>query len=459
MSKQYELDEKLQCILATIQEPGREEEEYAPDDEQEQETIHVYPVEGGGMLFSKVPLDQEEPATIDSQEPDTRIPATKHLAAPGKDPFFFPYCLLILCFFLLFDMADSALLAVFTPIVTITITPQVQTITITKTFPLGIDGVQGRVLPVLTVSQSQTTQATGKGHQNARQATGTLTLYNGLFTAQDVPGGTVFTGGDGVQVVTRTSITIPAANPPQFAEGSVSAYAVRAGRTGNIAAGDIDITIANGVLVKNSQFAGGRDARDFISVTKGDIQGSVSSLTSTLLSSERAALSTQLTEGEELVSPTCSPTVTTNHRPGDEASAVQVMVSESCKALAYNQQALQKATTQQLTTKTNTIEKGYHLARAIEVTVLSAQITDQPRGAASIAVTIHGVWVYTINEKQVTTLVSGRLRQQAVHLVSLLPGVHHVTISGGANTDVLPEDTAHIHLLIVFPVSSEGIAP
>jgi len=445
MSKQYKLDEKLQRILATIQEPGREEEA-PPLREQEQETIHVYPVEGGGILFSKVPLDQEEPATIDSQEPDTKIPATNHLAAPGKDPFYFPYFLLILCFFLLFDVAGSTLTTMFTPIVTITITPQVQTITTTKTFPLGTNGVRGRVLPILTVSQSQTVNATGKGHQNARRATGTVTFYNGLFTAQDVPGGTVFTGSDGVQVVTSTSVTIPAANPPQFAEGSVLAYAVKAGRTGNIAAGDIDTTISNSVLVKNSQFDGGRDARDFISVTKGDIQGSVSSLTPTLLSSERAALSTQLTEGEELVNPHCSPTVTSSHRPGDEAAAVQVTVSASCTALAYNQQALQKAATQQLTT----IEKGYHLAGAIHVTILNAQIADPQRGGATLTVSIRGVWVYTINQSQVTALVRGKPRLDALRLVSVLPGVQSVSITGVNDNNQLPDDVTHIHLAIFF---------
>jgi hypothetical protein len=161
---------------------------------------------------------------------------------------------------------------------------------------------------------------------------------------------------------------------------------------------------------------------------------------------------------EALVPPTCIPSTTADHGPGNEATTVQVTVSASCTAFAYNQQALQKAASQQLTTKTNTIKKHYHLAGAVEVTVLSAQITDPQREAASIAVTIQGVWVYTINEREVTTLVSGKPRQQAVHLVSLLPGVQHVTISGVANTDLLPEDTAHIHLLIVFPVSSGGIA-
>jgi len=200
------------------------------------------------------------------------------------------------------------------------------------------------------------------------------------------------------------------------------------------------------VLVKNSQFDGGRDARDFISVTKGDIQGSVSSLTPTLLSSERAALSTQLTEGEELVNPHCSPTVTSSHRPGDEAAAVQVTVSASCTALAYNQQALQKAATQQLTT----IEKGYHLAGAIHVTILNAQIADPQRGAAMLTVSIRGVWVYTINQSQVTALVRGKPRLDALRLVSVLPGVQSVSITGVNDNNQLPDDVTHIHLTIFF---------
>ena len=61
--------------------------------------------------------------------------------------------------------------------------------------------------------ESLTVPATGLGHQDAAQASGLLTFYNGLSTEQTVAAGTVLTGNDGVQVVTDTSIAIPPASP------------------------------------------------------------------------------------------------------------------------------------------------------------------------------------------------------------------------------------------------------
>src|SRR5713226_2235640 len=157
MRKQYDLGATIDQMLATLQEPGRAQDAQTP--EEEQATIHVYPVAGGGLLFSPVPFDQEEATIIESQEPDTEIPLTKQPTTPEKEPFFFPYFLLILCFFVLFDLADSMLTAVLAPIATITITPKTQSISTTATLPLVPDGngVPGRVLPVFTLTQSQST--------------------------------------------------------------------------------------------------------------------------------------------------------------------------------------------------------------------------------------------------------------------------------------------------------------
>lgn len=78
-----------------------------------------------------------------------------------------------------------------TPTATIAITPDVRTITLQRTATLG------KLLSPITLTESQTVPATGTGHQNARQATGTLTFYNGLSTAQTVAAGTLITGQDG----------------------------------------------------------------------------------------------------------------------------------------------------------------------------------------------------------------------------------------------------------------------
>src|SRR6266852_943617 len=59
-----------------------------------------------------------------------------------------------------------------------------------------------RTLAPVTLTRSLTIPTTGTGHQDARAATGILTFYNGNFSPQSIPIGTVFTGHDGVQVTT-----------------------------------------------------------------------------------------------------------------------------------------------------------------------------------------------------------------------------------------------------------------
>ncbi len=453
MSQQYDLDVHVQRLLATLQETGGEEETHTPLEE-EQATIHVYPVAGGGILFTKVPLDQKEPTIIESQEPDTEIPLTKHTTTPGKEPPFFLSFLLMLCFFLLFDVADTQITALLTPTITVTLTPKAQIITTIQAFPLVSEGsgngVPGRVLPVFTLTQTQPTQATGHGHQSAKHATGTLTFYNGLFTAQFVSRGTLFTGRDGVQVTTSASVTIPAANPPQFAEVSVSASTTRAGSAGNIAAGDINTTIANGVLVKNSPFAGGQDARDFPLVTRDDIQRVQASLTPHLLQSEQAVLTSQLTASEALAPPTCTPTTTADHGPGSETTTVQVTVSASCTAVAYNQQAVQVQARQFLTRMAATqLGTGYTLTGAIHVT--NTQATAAKNVVFSF--TCAGTWVYTFSpqeQQHLKTLIASKTKPQALQLLRSQQGIASVTIAGVPDNQSLPEDLTHIHVLLLF---------
>ena len=457
MRKHYDLDANMHQMLATLQAPREEEDAQTYGEEEEPATIHVYPVAGGGILFSKVPLDQEQPIIIESQEaPDTAIPRTKHTNTPGKEPFFFFSFLLILGFFLLFDMVDSQITALLIPTITVTITPKAHTISTTGVFPLGTagsaNGLQGRVLPTFTLTQSASTTATGHGHQDAKHATGRLTLYNGLFTAQWLPSGTVFAGQHGVHVATSQSVTIPSGNPPSYGQATVSAYAVQAGSAGNIQAGDINTTIANGVLVTNSPFTGGQDARDFLSVTKADIQRVVDRLSPDLLQSEQTALTAQLTGGEALAPPTCSPATTADHGPGSEATTVQVSVSASCIAIAYNQQAIQVKASQLLTSiATQQLGTGYHLIGSIQVTVKQATVSTHPP-LVVLSFMCGGTWVYTLSpqeQQHIKHLIAGRTKQQALQLLLSQSGIDKATITGIGENEQVPEDVTHIHLLIM----------
>ncbi len=418
-------------ILATLNKRG---------DEEELDTIHVYPVEGGGILFTRTPLEPEEaaPPVIDSQDDHSST-------TTAKTPPPFVLFLLLLCVFVLFDVADTQLIALLTPTVTVTIVPQ--THTVTATTDLSAAAIQAHPFAPLTLSLSQTVLATGTGHQETRVATGTLTFYNGLFTPQSIVQGTVFTGSDGVQVATDASVTIPPNTPPVDGQATVQAHAVLPGHSGNIAAGDVTATIGNGVLVRNNSFGGGQDARTFAVVTKEDIQQVVTQLAPRLLQSEQAAWTSQLQANETLFSPACTPTSSADHQPGDEATYVTITVSGTCSAAAYNQQAMQAQGEQLLNAKARTLGKGYRLVGDIRPTLLSKQAT------ASIRVQFAATYLYQINQQALTTLIAGQPTRHALLLLSRLAGIQHVTIAGVADDNSIPLDTTHIHIMLLYTVA------
>lgn len=431
---------EIKNILATLNEQG-DEQDHALPDEEELETIHVYPVEGGGILFTRTPIEPEEaaPLVIDSQDDHSSTAPTATQTSPPFVLFLF-----LLCVFVLGDLADTQLLAMATPTITVTLVPQTHTVTATANLPAAT--IHAHSFAPLTLSFSQTVPATGVGHQDARQATGTLTLYNGLFTPQFVAQSTVFTGTDGVQVVTDQSVSIPANAPPVDGQATIAAHALHAGHSGNIAAGDITITINNGLQVKNSQFTNGQDERTFSIVTKEDIEQVVTQLTPGAVQSEQAAFSAQVQAGEQLFPPTCTRQVTSSQQPGDEATTVKVTVAEACTATAYNQHAVQVTGSQLLNAQAHTLGKSYSLVGVVHPTLLSQRAT------ATFRVQLAGIYLYRINLQGLTMLIAGQPQHHALVLLARTPGIQHVTIIGLADDDPIPLDPAHIQFLVLIGI-------
>src|SRR5207248_5178941 len=80
------------------------------------------------------------------------------------------------------------------PTVTVTLVPVERDLTLTVPIAVSL-----RHLAPATLTQSLSASTTGRGHQEARAAAGTLTFYNGEFTAQNIAAGTVFTGSHGIK--------------------------------------------------------------------------------------------------------------------------------------------------------------------------------------------------------------------------------------------------------------------
>ena len=156
-------------------------------DNQEQETNTPTPQDAIQDVYVLIVREQEADHThiVDST---TAVPTQPEPVTVQHDSFLSAYFFVCCSLFLIFaTLAFQLYCLVNPPIATITLIPKSQQVMLSGTVQLG------RVLPALTISQSQTTNATGTGHQIAKAASGTVTFYNGLFTQQFVPRGTVYT--------------------------------------------------------------------------------------------------------------------------------------------------------------------------------------------------------------------------------------------------------------------------
>src|SRR6266699_2347774 len=341
-------------------------------------------------ITALVPTEPEviEGEVIELEQPDI---SEDHLPPKQK-----PYWLLIpltICLCLSIP-GVSLLFPLLSPSATITIIPAERTLTITAAIQ-----VQGRQLLPLTLMQSLSAPATGKRHQDPTRAVGTITFYNGLLSSQTVAAGTIFTGKDGVQIITDQAAHIPAGNPPNYGQVTVSAHAVVAGPKGNVPAYDINAACcATSVVAKNTEsFTAGAAAREYLVVTRADINTAVTSLLVTLSQSEVAALQAQLHPGEELITPSCDPTVSSTHKIGDEAKEVAVTVSVTCSGMAYLAHKVHANATQLIQSQANkTLGSDYRLMGDIQVSIVHATISNPRQGIANIVVQVTGTWVYQI---------------------------------------------------------------
>ena len=371
---------------------------------------------------------------------------------PKQKPYWFLVPFTIFC--CLVFLAGSYILPLLTPTATITIIPVEQTITTTA--PIQ---VPGRALPPITLIQSTSVKATGYTHQDATRAVGTITFYNGSFTPQPIAQGTILTGHDRVQVITDQAAIIPAGNPPVYGHASVSAHTRIAGEQGNIPAYDINqACCANAVLAKNTEaFTGGAAARNARIVTRVDINNAVTSLLIMLDQSEDAALQAQLQPGEALIPPSCTPTVSSSHKPGDEATEVQITISEACGGFASVAAMLYAHATQLITAKSSTmLGATYSLIGDIQVNIIHATITDPTRGIASIVVKIDATYVYQLSpdeKQQLVQLIAGKTKQQAINTLMQFPGIQAASIHLAAGNTTLPADPNHIHIIVMYQTS------
>ena len=445
---------EVQHILANIHENGNSNQDTEPHELTPPENeIDMY-VEEDRITFIPrrlhgIPVNEQDIVDSVAEELDTTPLQTQ----PAKQPTsnvatgILPFGVFVILFCIMSIMFQLYVIAnPFT--VTVTLVAKSQQLSLQGTLKLG------RVLNPITLSQSQTVPTTGKGHQDARSATGTITFYNGLFTQQFVAQGTAYTGSDGVQIVTTQDATIPPGNPTTgYGTVTVTAQAQQSGTSGNITAGDITITINNGLLVRNNPFHGGQDERSYQVVTKTDITNAVAPLKANLAQSVQGALQGQLKTNESLVTPSCTTTTTADHQPGEEATTVKVSVSETCSAVAYDQDALQAKVTDLLNRQAEKrLGAGYSILGNPEITITQANIQNSK---VVLSFSSQSTWVYALSsteQKHIKNIIAGKTRDKAMQLLASLPGIESKSIqsSGFGDDAKIPKDAANIHLVVIY---------
>lgn len=343
---------------------------------------------------------------------------------------YWPMVFLLVLFFC--SYVGGTIIALLTyPTVTITVVPVTKRVVLTTPLALAT-----RALVPVTLTKSLTTDTTGKGHQDARAARGILTFYNGLFSAQRLPGGTVFTGADGIQVATDAAMTIPAGNPPSYGQASIQAHALHTGSAGNIAAGDINATVSSSVLVKNGPFSGGQDARDFPAVAQADLDHLTSTLEGVL--NQQMPQAFVLRPGEAVQLAVCAFKSMLNHTVGDEAQTITLRVTETCKGVAYNNDQLsQQATT--LFLQQTSPGPNYELIGEVKAQLVSM---------TPVTVSCRGLWAYNPSpdyKQFLAQQIAGDNPQQAKKYL-LQTGF----LTQALVPEQLPRDPAHIHFKVLI---------
>src|SRR3989440_9511694 len=175
------------------------------------ETIHLYIVR------------EEEDQVVDSTVHDTTKTATQPLVMQSY-PLrlqLVPYLLIVAHLLIVLVALSVHLYVVLTETATITIIPKSYRLT----EHLTLSTVQSRIFQPITLTQSRTVPATGKGHQDAQQAHGAVTFYNTLPQEQTILAGTLLTASNGELFLTDADVTIPAGTYTVNGQAEVSATA------------------------------------------------------------------------------------------------------------------------------------------------------------------------------------------------------------------------------------------
>jgi Baseplate J-like protein len=328
---------------------------------------------------------------------------------------------------------------------TISITPDVQTVTATGDITLP-----ARTLVHKTITLAEQVKTTGTAHQASTEAHGWVTFYNALQSPQTMPAGTLLVGADGIHVTTDGDAYIPSGTLATNGSATVSAHAAIVGIAGNIQAGDINGACCRDyVFAYNGAFSGGQDAREYTTATASDINTGSKELSSLITMQITTEAQKQLTSNEVMDSPQCQDKTVSTPKPGIEAAQVMVSVISDCSVYAYNRSDL---TAQEQTLFTQAMNdqlgSGYAIVGNPHPIVTRTAFS---KGTLLVSLTLVGKCVYHFQSSElqhIQQIAAGQSREQATALLLKLRGIHTVGIQIDNGKTTLPGNTQKIAISV-----------
>lgn len=328
---------------------------------------------------------------------------------------------------------------------TITIVPYTKTLTSTVSLSLPIT----RTLPEVVLSESQSVPTTGIEHQVAVQATGIVTFYNAAPYPQNILAGTLLVGEDGVRVMTDTTASLLAANPPIESQTSVTAHAINTGVSGNIQALDLNGECCQvNIFVKNlTGFRGGVDARTYRVVSPSDITSTASALTHSFRPQLIHALTKQLNAGEGMLSPTCLSQTLSDRPVGAGGIRVVVTATMSCTSSVYPSTALQDGVVGSMS---RALDTHYALVGIPQMNIVQVKKQGE-QVILTVNASGHVVYQFSpLRKSQLVHLVAGKSVVQAQSILASQEGVAQSSITLSGFGAMLPANTQNIHIQVLM---------
>jgi len=300
-------------------------------------------------------------------------------------------------------------------------------------------------------SRSVTAPATNLVLIPGRKATGILTFRNTqnlCNVATAIPAGTVFTGSQGISVVTDHVVFLGAS-----CTATARAHAVKIGSIGDIGAHNMKQTYHSTIIVDNPEaFVGGHFDQSYTTVQQSDIDQAASSLAPRLKKETQNVLRMQLQTNEQFVtSPICKSKVTSDHLVNDATTNLTVTVTVNCTAEFYNSQEVISRSEQMLNERAQALfGPNYRLTGEIKAEI--THVATDVRHGTLITVVASGLWTYQFSSartEQIAQLIADKNKRDAKTILSDQKGVQSVSINISNNDNTMPYKANSIHIAYI----------